>query len=116
MKPADLRDGHDATIVRRGDRATDRRVFIHPTTGPKERGSGSPLEGSPSVSSTDSLKKRSSTLWRVRTTRRLLTMLKENRACPFMTEILETPVRVGCIDLNDADESWQSVTADGSGR
>jgi hypothetical protein len=34
----------------------------------------------------------------------LLTMLEENLACPFMTEILGTPVRVEGVDLNDADE------------
>ena len=28
MKPADLRDRHDATIARRGDRARDRRVLV----------------------------------------------------------------------------------------
>ena len=34
----------------------------------------------------------------------LLTMLQEHLAVPFTTEILETPVRVTRIDLNDADE------------
>lgn len=34
----------------------------------------------------------------------LYTMLKENLACPFTTEILGTPVRVERVDLNDADE------------
>ena len=28
MKPADLRDRHDATIARRGDRARDRRILV----------------------------------------------------------------------------------------
>jgi hypothetical protein len=34
----------------------------------------------------------------------LLTMLQEHLAVPFTTEILEVPVRVTRIDLNDADE------------
>jgi len=34
----------------------------------------------------------------------LLTMLQEKLACPFMTEILGTAVRVERVDLNDADE------------
>jgi len=34
----------------------------------------------------------------------LLTMIQEHLACPFQTEVLGTPVRVGRVDLNDADE------------
>jgi hypothetical protein len=34
----------------------------------------------------------------------LLCMLQEHLAVPFTTEILETPVRVIRIDLNDAEE------------
>lgn len=34
----------------------------------------------------------------------LFTMLQENLACPFATEILRTPVRIERLDLNDADE------------
>ena len=34
----------------------------------------------------------------------LLTILQENLACPFTTEVLGTPVRVERVDLNDADE------------
>jgi hypothetical protein len=33
-----------------------------------------------------------------------LTMLEEKLALPFATEMLETPVRVERVDLNDADE------------
>ena len=33
-----------------------------------------------------------------------LTMLEEKLAVPFTTEMLETPVRVERVDLNDADE------------
>ena len=33
-----------------------------------------------------------------------LTMLEEQLACPFTTNILGTPVRVERVDLNDADE------------
>jgi hypothetical protein len=33
-----------------------------------------------------------------------LTMLEEQLACPFTTDILGTPVRVERVDLNDADE------------
>jgi hypothetical protein len=33
-----------------------------------------------------------------------LTRLEEKRACPFITEILGTPVRVERVDLNDAEE------------
>jgi hypothetical protein len=34
----------------------------------------------------------------------LLSMLEEHLACPFITEILGTTVRVECVDLNDAEE------------
>jgi hypothetical protein len=33
-----------------------------------------------------------------------LTMLEEHLACPFMTTLLGTPVRVTRVDLNKADE------------
>jgi hypothetical protein len=33
-----------------------------------------------------------------------LTMLEEQLACPFTTDILGVPVRVERVDLNDADE------------
>jgi hypothetical protein len=33
-----------------------------------------------------------------------LTMLEDQLACPFTTDILGTPVRVERVDLNDADE------------
>jgi hypothetical protein len=33
-----------------------------------------------------------------------LTMLEEHLVCPFMTNVLGTPVRVMRVDLNEADE------------